>query len=279
MAELTDLSAVINRITGGNSGTPEHLFFYKDARVDAAAANATVAGRYSSLWMYEGNPAGGAAPGAVAAPDNTTDGGLKQVDPGGGRQKWLLGVAASALSTGTLILYDRLLHISGLSGTSAVAQTVGGTLTRYTGTESVGNQIWVEVYTAIGGTATTVTASYTDQDGNSATTTATSIGGTGLNEAQRIIPLPLASGDTGVRAVASVTLAATTGTAGNFGVTIARPLAVVPLSMVGVGSVRDLISGLPSIIEVKTDACLALAWLANGTTAPQLFGSLHMVEA
>jgi hypothetical protein len=279
MGALVDLSDVINRITGGNSGTPDNLFFHKDARVDSAAATAAVAGRLTSLWMYEGTPAGGAAPGAVAAPDNTTDGALKQADPGGGRQKWLLGVAASALTTGTLIVYDRLLHISGLSGTNAGAQTVGGTLTRYTGTASVGNQIWVEVYTAIGATARTITASYTDQGGNSATSTATAIGGTGLNEAQRIIPLPLASGDTGVRAVADVTLSATTGTAGDFGVSIVRPLAIIPLAMTGVGSVRDFVSGLPSIIEVQTDACLAFAWLAQGTTAPQVFGSLHMIEA
>lgn len=279
MANLTDLSDIIERVTGGNSGTPEHLFYYKDGRV-AAAAGVTVAGRFSSLWQYNGQPSHGAAPGAVAAPDNTTTGGLKQTDPGGGRQKWLLGGTASASVAGTLVIYDRLLHISGLNGTLNTAQTVGGSITRYTGAESVGNQIWVEVYTQIGTTATTITASYTDQDGNSGITSQTAaIGGTGLREVQRMIQIPVASGDTGVRAVASVTLAATTGTAGNFGVTIARPLAYIPLGVVGTGSVRDFISGLPSVIEIKTDACLSLAWLANGTAGPQIWGSLHMVEA
>jgi hypothetical protein len=280
MAALTNLSDVINRMTGGNSGTPENIFFHKDSRVDAAAAVATIAGRYTSLWQYEGSPAGGAAPGAVAIPTNATDGALKQTDPGGGREKWLLGTAACASVAGTLILYDRLLHISGFSGTtvSPTTQTVGGTLTRNTG--GVGNQIWVEIYTQIGASSTTITASYTDQDGNpSQTTTATGIGNTGLREAQRIIPLPLASGDTGVRAVASVTLAATTGTAGDFGVTIARPLAIIPVGFLGVGSIRDNISGIPTGVEIDTDACLALAWLPNSTTAPQVFGSIHMIEA
>lgn len=279
MANLTDLSDIIERVTGGNSGTPEHLFFYKDSRVAAAAA-ATVAGRYSSLWQYNGNPAHGAAPGAVAIPDNTTNGGLKQTDPGGGRQKWLLGATATSSAAGTLIIYDRLLHISGLNGTTLTAQTVGGTLTRYTGAESVGNQIWIEVYTQIGASSTTITANYTDQAGVAGKTTqAVAIGNTGLREVQRIIPLTLASGDTGVRSVSSVTLAATTGTAGDFGVTIARPLAMIPIGVVGTGTVRDFISGLPSIIEIKTDACLALAWLANGTAAPQIMGSIHMIEA
>jgi hypothetical protein len=281
MAAITNLSDLINRITGGSSGTPDNLFFYRDARVDAAAASATVAGRWTSLWMYEGTPAGGPAPTTVAIPTNASDGALKQSDPGGGRQKWLLGGTLSSLATGTLIVYDRLLHIGNLNATTITAQTVGGTLTRYTSTtESVGNQIWVEIYTIIGTTATTITASYTNQAGTSGrTTTATAFGGTGLREAQRIIPLPLAQGDTGVQAVASVTVLASTTTAGAFGVTIAKPLLVVPCSLVGVGSVRDLISGLPSISEVKTGACLSLVWVPNGTTAPQLIGSIHMVEA
>ena len=215
MGALVDLSDIVNRTTGGNSGTPETIFFYRDSRVDAAAAVATVAGRVTSLWQYEGTPSGGAAPTTVAIPDNATIGGLLQADPGGGRQKWLLGITGSAGVSGTIILYDRLLHIGNLSGTVTTAQTVGGSLGRYT--DGIGNQIWIEVYTQIGATSTTITASYTDQDGNSgSTTTATAIGNTGLREAQRIIPLPLASGDSGVRAVASVTLAATTGTAGGF---------------------------------------------------------------
>lgn len=280
MGALTNLSDIINRSTGGASGSPETIFFFKDARVGAAAATATVAGRITSLWQYEGQPAGGPAPGAAAVPTAASNGGMRQTNPGGGRQKWLLGMTGAASQAGTIILYDRLLHNGNLSGTVTTAQTVGGTLSRYTDAASVGNQIWLEIYTLIGTTSTTVTASYTNQDGTSGRTTiATPIGNTGLREAQRIIPLPLASGDTGVRAVASVTLAATTGTAGAFGVSIVRPIAVVPLGLLGAGSVRDFIAGLPSIPEIQTDACLGMAWLANGTTAPQVWGSLHMVEA
>lgn len=278
MTALSDLSDIINRCTGGNSGSPENIFFYKDARVAGAAAAATVAGRITSLWQYDGQPSAGAAPGAVTAPTNATAGALKQTNPGGARQKWLLGATAAPLAAGTLILYDRLLHISGLSGTTTTAQTVGGTLTRNTG--GAGNQIWVEVYTQIGASSTTITASYTNQSGTSGkTTAATAFGNTGFREAQRIIALPLASGDTGVQAVASVTVLATTGTAGNFGVTVARPLLVMPVGVLGVGTIRDLIAGLPGILEVDTNACLAWAWLANGTSAPQIMGSVHMIEA
>jgi hypothetical protein len=279
VAALTDLSDVINRLTGGNDGTPEHVSFFKDNRIAGAAAPSTVAGRLTSLWRYSGSPSAASTPSAVIAPTRTTPGALAQANPGGGREKWLLGVEAIASAQGGLILYDRLLEIGELLGNSTSAQTVGGTLTRYTGAASVGNEIWIEIYFDIGSTATTITATYTDQDGNTgAVTPATPIGGSGLREATRIIALPLADGDTGVRGVDSVTLAATTGTAGNFGVTVARRLLYIPVGASGAGSVRDTISGLPSIPEIETDACLAWIWGATGTSAPFIMGQAHFIE-
>ena len=280
MAAITDLSDLVNLATNGGAVPPQNIFWHKDARVGAGAAAATVAGRLTSLWLYNGSPSGGAVPPTSATvPTNATDGSLKQADPTGGRQLWMTGTVGCANVGGTLILYDRLLHISGLSGTVTTAQTVSGTAGRYTGTDAAGSVIWIEIYTAIGGTATTITASYTDQDGNAGQTSqAAAIGGVGLQEAQRIIPLTLAAGDTGVRAVASVDLVASTGTAGNFGVTIARPFAYIVLPVANNGQIRDFIAGLPAILEAKVDACFAFAWLANTTTAPVLFGSTHFVE-
>src|SRR5688572_33353117 len=113
------------------------LPFFKAARVGGAAAVATIAGQPTDLWRYAGHNGPGAAPGAsVRIPDRTTAGALKQANAGGGRQKWRLSLSAAlGLGTrGTLVLYDRLLDISALSGTvvSPTAQTVGGALTRYT---------------------------------------------------------------------------------------------------------------------------------------------------
>lgn len=278
MAALTDLSDLINRATGGNSGTPENLWFHKLARDGGASATATIAGRMASLWRYDGQPSAGATPTTVAIPDNTTAGGLKQADPGGGRQKWLTQFCASGFVAGTLILYDRLLHIGGLSGTTTTAQTVGGTLTRYT--DGVGNMAWCEIYTIIGTTGTTITMDYTDQDGNSGQTSAAAvIGGTGFREVSRVIMLPLAAGDTGIQAVASVDLAGTTGTAGNFGVTIGHPLAYASIGGAGVSGWQEFVTGLPGLPEIKTDACLSFLWLPNGTAAPEVIGCAAFVEA
>lgn len=282
MAALASLDDIINRLTGG-AGAFEHLSFFIDNRIASGAATATVAGRASSLWRYNKFPGGeGAVPSTAAVPVNDTNGALFQADPGGGREKWLLGIDTNIInSVGGLLLYDRLSHQGGLSGTVTTAQTTNlptAALTRNTG--GVGNRIFLEIYTAIGATNTTVTASYTNQAGTSGRTTkAASVGGTGLNEATRMIELPLQDGDTGVQAVASVTLAATTGTAGNFGVTLARPLISTVQGGTGVGSGRDLIAGLPSITELDTDACLAFIFYPNATTAPQVLGCLHSVEA
>lgn len=268
---------MVNRATGGNSGTPDPLFWHKTPRIAGAAATAPIAGRWCSLWQYDGCPSGGAVPTTVAIPDNTTTGGLKQVDPGGGRQKWALSGFVANVAAGTVMMYDRLLHIGGLSGTVTTAQTVGGTITRHT--DGKGNIAWAEIYTAIGATATTITMSYTDQDGNSGNTSvATTFGGTNFNTATRMIMYPVASGDSGIQAIASTTVLATTATAGNFGVTMAHPLAFYEIGAAGDAGWRDWATGLPGIPEIETDACIAYAYLPQTTTAFDGCGLLYSQE-
>lgn len=280
MTDIADISDLINRSTGGNSGTPENIFFTKVARIAGAAPAATIAGRPASLWTYDGVPGAGIAPTTVAIPDNTTNGGLKQTDPGGGRQKWLTQFWATGLVGGTLILYDRLLHIGSLSGTTATAQTVAGTLTRYT--NGLGNFVFAEIYTQIGASTSSITMSYTDENGTSGTANSTSpgvqIGNTGFREVTRAIMLPLAAGDKGVKYVASVTHA-TTGTAGNYGIVIGHPLAFIGIGGPGGAGWRDFVTGLPGIPEILPGACLSLLWTPATTTAPEITGSLSSVEA
>jgi hypothetical protein len=280
MAALTDLSDLINRLTGGNNGTPETQFWFKTPRVAGAAATAPIAGRMASMWQYDGYPAGGAVPTSAAVCDRTTPGALPFTPPGGSREKFMVSAGVAPLTAGLYLLYDRLLHIGGLSGTLTTAQTVQGTtpapaLTRNTG--GVGNIAWAEIYTAIGTTGTTLTMNYVDQDGNSASST-TNIGATGFREATRVLRLPLAAGDTGIRSVTSVQLTASTTTAGNFGITIARPLAWVPVGAAGSGGWRDYTTGLPGIPAIDSDACLALAYIPAAATAPEVWAAATFVE-
>lgn len=282
MAALTDLSDLINRQTGGNSGTPENIFFHKVPRVAGATATAPVAGRGCSLWTYDGMPASGAVPTTAAIPDRTTTGAIPFTAPGGGRDKHLISASVTPLTAGVYLLYDRLMHRGGLDATVTIAQTVQGAhpgtpqITRSTGGE--GNIAWYEIYTsALGTTGTTLTMNYTDQDGNSASSTI-NIGATGFREVTRAQRIPLAAGDTGIRSIQSVQLSASTGTGANFGITLAQPLAWIPVGVGGTMGWRDYTTGLPGIPTIHPDACLALMFIPAAATAPEVWGSLGTVE-
>jgi hypothetical protein len=284
MSSLVNLSDYLVQRT---SGLYEDLWWMRAGAVAGAALTTPVAGYEHSLWVCDGQPATGATPTTAVVPTNATAGSLQQSDPGGGRQKWLSALEAftsqnvsSTAATGTLTLYDRLLQIGGLSASNTGAQTVQSSgspaLTRYT--DGLGNEIWVEINTQIGTVATTITASYTNENGSTHTTQAVTFGGTNFREKTRLIRLPLAAGDKGVKAIASVTVLADTTTAGDFGVVVAHPLATLEVMTAATSSFRPFTAGQPGLIEILTGACLALVWLSRGTAVPNITGVLHMVE-
>ena len=281
MAAITDLSDLINRQSGGNSGTPENIFFHKVPRVAGVTATSPISGRGCSLWEYDGMPAKGAVPTIGSIPDRTTQGAIPFTAAGGGRDKHLIGASIAPLTSGVYLLYDRLFHEGGLSGTSTAAQTIQGStptpaLTRNTG--GAGNIAFYEIYTIIGTTSTTLTMTYTNQAGTGSKTSTINIGGTGFREVTRMQRIPLAAGDSGIQAIEQIQLTATTGTAGNFGITIAQPLAWIPVGAGGTMGWRDYTTGLPGIPVIDPNACLALMFIPSAATAPELFGSLATIE-
>ena len=237
------------------------------------------AGRPSDLWTVN-NPTVGAAPSTAVVPTSATAGALGQLDGGTGRLS-IIGAKWGTLALGSLIIADRLSHQGGLSGIVTTAQTTNlptAALTRYTTGEGV--MLGLSVYTAVGATATTVTASYTNSDGTSGRTTpAVAFGGTNFGTAAgRLILLPLQSGDRGVRSVESVTVAATTGTAGNFGVVLFKPLVSINVDCADQYSSTpsDMISGRLAGLapEVLDGACLFGICITN---AASYKGSGHLI--
>ncbi len=277
--QVATLNAMISNRTGGGSVVPEMRYMHRDWRVAGAAATSTVAGSLLSYWPKDGTPGPGAVPTTWVNPINTTPGALQQIDPTGGRKKFLSYVSMFSERACTMILYDRLGHMGGMDGTVTTAQNTNGgspaTITRYT--NGARNWAWLEIYTAIGATARTFTASYTNQSNDLVTSTATVVGATGSLAQGQCIPFQLAAGDTGVRAVTSVTLSATTGTAGNFGVTIGRPLMALGTSGNGGGVAKCYLDG--SIPEIVAGACLGLmiSVPTTGTALADLW--CEMVEA
>jgi hypothetical protein len=279
---IADLSTLINLATNGGGQAPQSVNFHKTGLVAGAAAGTLVAGRLTDLWMYDGQPgAATATPTSAVTVNNATAGSWLQTTPTAGTDLYLVSIAACAHVAGSLILYDRLVQHGGLSATTTGAQTTNlptPALTRFT--SGVGVEAWATIYTQIGATGTTITASYTNTVPSSGqTTVATTFGNTGFREAQRVLPLPLHTGDKGVTVVASMTIAASTLTAGNFGVTLVRPLAVIPIPLGGSARLWSgvMTSGGPLDLGTVSDACLSLAWCPNTTTAPVVYGQAFFV--
>ncbi len=262
----------------------EFVTVFKETRVTGGTASqGTIVGFESSTWQLVGNPSHGAAPTTWVNPTNATAGGLFQTDPT--NQKWLTAMDAAFCQTGRLTLYDRLGHMGGMVANIATVQNVNGgspgTVTRHyanaLGNTDDGNEIFLEIYTAIGATPQVATVTYTNSAGLAGQTGTCTLGVTNGNTAQRIVRVQLAAGDTGVQSVTGVQLAGSTGTAGNFGVVIAHRLVELEISAAG-GPERW--SGADGgFKEILPGACLAFTFLAGGTSnvvAYAMFASLTM---
>lgn len=269
MGALTGLDDLINRATGGAAQAPQHIWYHK------SSSNVNIAQYFGSMWGVEGMRWGaGATPSSAAVPDNTTPGGILQTDPTGGRQLWMTSYQGKVTGTGYMVFYDRLLHCGGLDGNVNTSQTVGGSITRYT--NGLGNYILAENYSSVGNSSSTITGSYTNQAGTPGCTipVATNyvIGSNSINAFPfGAMPLPLASGDTGVQALASVTLTNATGSVGNWGVSIIHPLVMIPCCTTGGGYVLDYTEWIP---EIPVDACIGMYYQRTATT---IIGTGHMV--
>lgn len=222
------------------------------------SAASVLAARTNDLWRF--SVPLGAVPTSAVVPDANTLGALGQRNAGAGLKNYIIGYRINTFNRGVYVICDRLAHSGGLSGTTTGEQTTNlptPTLTRHT--SGVGVMIGLTIYSSIGNTATTVSARYTNQGGTgSRTTPLMQMGAAGFNAANRMILLPLQDGDSGVKSVEGVTLTATTGTIGNFGVTLFKPLYTICVeSMSGVSS-GDFVTGLSAggIPAVENGACL-----------------------
>lgn len=237
---------------------------------------------YQSLWTV--NPFAGATPSTAAALTMATAGSgdrLERFNPSASLYVAQARLGPAVNTSGCWILCDRLSHQGGLSGTVTGVVTTNlptAALTRYT----TGEGVWAawEIYNTVGTTGTTFTCSYTNQAGTAGRTSlAQAFGATNNREANLIVPITLAAGDTGVRSVESTTIAASTLTAGNWGITLFKPLVMIP-KLVQMGTDWDaMFGGGGNLAEIVDDACLF--WLSTGhiSTHGLMSGQLHFIEA
>lgn len=250
----------------------QHRHLYK------ASATTRGSGTWFSHWRIAGNPGAAAIPptGNGEVPTRETAGAIPFVNPATGNKLYLGRFGAAMSIVNLLILYDRLWHNSGFDANTTGAQTIATppTITR---PDSLGNdvELWGEVYAATGTTASTFTATYTNQNGVSGRSATYSKPAAALVVGE-MFPFSLQSGDTGVRTVSQVQLSAATGTAGNFGLVLLRRVAELYLIVANVGADRDAFAlGMP---EIYPDACLAMGVQATSTTLGTLLGSIALIE-
>jgi hypothetical protein len=245
------------------------------------------AGRWYDFSGLNGTPVANAFAGTALAwrtCDETTGNGTQIFGlPHGGNvspnTKHVLNVSAiTSVATGVpaqLMLVDLQGYWPGITNNSATAQTLTGTPSlRYT--NGAGCRLFWAQTAAAGATAQNIALSYSNTVPTAGRTlpvtvamTASGIvghishSGTAANNYGPF--LPLASGDTGVSTVATVTFsAANTGTGA---LCLARPLLTLPLTTVSVAAERDLLNQLPSLPRVMDGACLTWLYFAGAATA------------
>lgn len=261
----------------------------RDQLIDAMANNSSriiidktniasqTANSFSSLWRATGQPGQGAIPAAAAICTNALLGAIRFTQQTAPATSYL-GILESMCSNAgaTLEIHDRLMHMGGLNGTLATAQTVNLNLNANLASNDLDArkgdanfsdvQWWLEWYTATGSLAVTATVAVTYNDATTGDLTAVSLAAT--RPASHMIPLnsliPAAASGKYIRAVDTVTLSATTATAGSFGVTATRYRAANYMPVLNArftANWADL--GLPEIVN---SSCL-FGILANATTS------------
>lgn len=262
-------------------------------------ASAYTAGRAYDMTALAGHPVANAWAGAAlafaecdeAAGNGTQAFGIRHGGNVSTMIKHLLNMGAiTTAATGipsTLLLVDVEGYWPGISNNTTSAQNLTGTPSlRATNGEGC-RLYWVQTAVA-GATAQNIAVSYTDQSGNAGNTlpvtvamTASAIVGhishSGVAANNYTPFLPLASGDYGVRNVASVTFsAANTGTGA---LVMARPLMEIPLGIASLYHNKDMLSQTPSLPIIPDGACLGFILIAGGAVAAATTFAGHIETA
>ena len=249
--------------------------------IDKASIPNAAAGQYHSLWRATGQPGQGAIPAAAANCNQSTTGCLtfnQQTAPATSYLAYL--EAASSNSAMTVEVHDRLRHMGGLNGTLTTAQTVGidfNGVTTDNMVERIGDanysdvQWWLEWYTDTGATAVTATVAVTYSDGTTGNLTVVIAATRRASFMQSLNGLiPAAVAGKFIRAVNTVTLSASTGTAGNFGVTATRLRGSLFMPIANAKFSADW-ANLP-INTIPNSACPFIVVLASTTSTGLLRG-------
>lgn len=242
--------------------------------IDKASLANAAAGQIFSLWRATGAPGQGAIPAAAALCDGTVLAGAigftQQIAPSTSYIAWLRLLSGNAVTTTEI--HDRIAHMGGLNGTLTTAQTVGidattiggsGIPAARRGDANFSDLNWfLEVYTDLGATGVNATVNVTYDDASTGNLAPIALGAT--PRAGRLYQLVPAVSGRFIRAVNNVTLSATTGAAGNFGITCTRLRTGIDTLVANKAEAYDwALLGLP---EAPNASCLQLITVPSTTS-------------
>lgn len=234
--------------------------------IDKGTISGVAGGAFFSYWRVTGQPGQGAIPGSTAVCDHNLVGALQFAQQTAPSTSYLAILDAALSAANTLEVHDRLCHMGGLNGTLTTAQPVAMDLGALLATNNLSARIgdsnysdvqwWLEWYANTGSTAVTATVNVTYNDGTTGNLSAISLAATRVASFMQALNtfIPAAASGKYIRGVNSVILSATTGTAGNFGVTATRYRAGMFTPVANARFTNDWAQlGLP---EISNSSCL-----------------------
>ncbi len=265
---LSDINGLVQAL----AQTQQVIPFYK------AGVTAFAAGSFHSLWQTAGEPGAGGLPASEGIPTSAMTGAMPLINAAAGKL-YLARSSLLAETPGYYLLHDRIGHSSGLIGNSTSSQSVNllNAIVDRTAAPSygLGCRMWVEWYTSTGTGTPTLTVTYTNSNGVAGRTT--TVVWPASPVAGQMLRVPLAPGDFGVRSIQSAQLSVATSAAGNWGLTVVRPLADFSIGAANGAVLQDAIAtGLP---VVANNAALSWLFMATGTTHGAISGQITLVDA
>lgn len=277
---LASLDDMINEATVGNK--MRDFIFQKTGTT--GVVNVT-----NSLWHAAGQPDAGATPSNAPGGDALTDastGAFAFANPtGGDTQHFVTGWVSSSASVNTLLLYDRIFQVNKTMASTST-EAVTGVPSRYqsataTDPDYAGNNfLFVEVRAALPATAHNwTTCLYTDQSGNASATLPSLTGNSSAIVNRLDHPAgqwfaPLASGDTGIKALTQMQCSASLAS-GNITFVIGHPLVFMPIPLANLLTLQDGMNSGFNLARIFDDAALAFLEITkSGTTATIYTGML-----
>lgn len=277
---FASLSAVIAAATGGKA---------INSTFNKVGTAATAIGNCIDLFKVAGQPAAGAngaaAPGGTV-PTNATVGALAWANAvtTGNSSHFTTGYVTASVVSNSLLLYDRIFAVAYPASNSSTV-SVTGVPTRYQNTTSTtaedyagGSFVFPEDLAALGATAHNWTVcQYTDQ-GGTVTQAIPSIAGVAsgvINQIDLAVGnwfMPLASGDSGIKALTQMQSSAIVTGGQDF--VIGHPIAFMPCPVANMICVLDGINTAFNLVRVYDGACLALLELPKPATTATTYSGL-----